>query len=377
MILSRRCALGAATLTLTLLGAPPTLAQQPPPAPAPDPASPPAAAQPAAPTADPQSIATAQALYDQATAEMDAGNHASACPKLEEVTRLIPDALGAKLTLAACFEGAGRLASAWSQYVLMEALATRAGQTDRAQRAAEKAAALRPRLSLMTVTVPPSVRGIPGLTITRDGLALGEGQWGVAVPVDAGRHEVVVSAPGHSPWRGLVDVKADGEQVALEVQAPVAEAPKAAVPVVGGGMSGGEPTAGAGAVTGADAGSGAPRTWQRPVGMAAMGVGLLGIGVGAVLGGMALGKFGESNDGHCDDQDRCDATGLDLRDQAVGLGNGSTVAFVVGGVLAAGGVVLWVTAPSGKMDNVGEQARVGRAPRVGVTPGGLVIQGSW
>ena len=49
--------------------------------------------------ADPERVLAAQALYDQATAEMEAKDYPSACSKLEEVTRLVPEGLGAKLTL--------------------------------------------------------------------------------------------------------------------------------------------------------------------------------------------------------------------------------------------------------------------------------------
>ena len=135
----------------------------------------PAAAQ--AQTVDPQTALAAQALYEQATAEMDAKSYPSACRKLEEVTRLVPEGLGAKLTLGECYEALGKLASAWSQYTFVEAMAPKVGQAERAQRAAERAAALKPRLATMTIDVPGEARAITGLVITRDGVSVGEGQW--------------------------------------------------------------------------------------------------------------------------------------------------------------------------------------------------------
>ncbi|EYF05000.1 Hypothetical protein CAP_3590 [Chondromyces apiculatus DSM 436] len=59
-----------------------------------------------------------------------------------------------------------------------------------------------------------------------------------------------------------------------------------------------------------------------------------------------MGSQSESNDGHCDDANRCDPTGRQLREDASGAGDVSTVLFIVGGAVLAGGVVLFATAPS-------------------------------
>src|SRR5687767_9621195 len=89
----------------------------------------------------------AQALYERAVELMAQKAYADACPKLEEVTRLVPDGLGAKLTLAECWEGAGKLASAYVAYAQVETLAGRKGDADRQKLASERAAALKPRLA--------------------------------------------------------------------------------------------------------------------------------------------------------------------------------------------------------------------------------------
>jgi len=311
---------------------------------------------------DAQRALTAQALYDQASAEMDAKSYVSACRKLEEVTRLVPDGIGAKLTLGECYEALGKLASAWSQYALVATLAARVGQPERAQRAGVKAAALRPKLASLSIEVPPEVRALPGLAITRDGVLMGEAQWGAPLPVDAGGHEIVVTAAGYKPWKKQAEVVANGAQVVVKVPPLRAEAPA--------------PQASA-----AQLGRVAPpppdRTWQRPVGLAAIAAGGVGLGAGAVLGGLALGRRAESQEGnHCDAQNTCDATGLALRREAVGLGNGSTVAFVAGAAVLAGGVVLLLTAPASEA----KPARgSGARPRAQIvaTLGGLRFEGGW
>ncbi|WP_437767208.1 hypothetical protein WMF27_20390 [Sorangium sp. So ce281] len=323
---------------------------------------------------DSQAALAAQALYDQAVAEMDASRYESACPRLEEVTRLAPTGLGAKLTLGECYERWGKLASAWSQYALVESLAPRAGQPERGQRAAEKAAALRPRLATLTIEVPEEVRSIPGLAITRDGVPVGAGQWAAPVPVDGGAHEIVARAPGRKPWTQQIEV-ADGNAGVARIPPLERDASPASMR-----SARSENVPGTGAkserATGAPSGA-AP--WRRPVSFAALGLGAAGVAAGAVLGGLALAKSGESDEpGRCDAQDRCDPTGFKLRNSARALGDGATVAFIAGGALAAGGLTLLLTAPS----SAGSEVRAGgKAPSwsalAALLPGGVAVQGSW
>jgi len=315
---------------------------------------------------DPRTALTAQALYDQASAEMDAKNHASACRKLEEVTRLVPEGIGAKLTLGECYEALGKLASAWSQYALVATLAARVGQPERAQRADLKAAALRPKLASLSIEVPPPVRALPGLAITRDGVLMGEAQWGVPLPVDAGGHEIVVTAAGYRPWKKQAEVVANGAHVVVKVPPLQAEEPAPQALAARPGVVAPLPP---------------DRTWQRPVGLAAIAAGGVGLGAGAVLGGLALGRRASSDEGnHCDARNTCDATGLALRREAVGLGNGSTVAFVAGTAVLAGGVVLLLTAPAPASEAKparGSSARPRARAQIAVTPGGLRFEGGW
>ncbi|MFT3772734.1 MAG: hypothetical protein QM820_45675 [Minicystis sp.] len=307
---------------------------------------------------DPAKAAAAQALYDQATADMDAKSYVVACPRLEEVVRLAPDGLGARMTLGQCYEALGKLASAWSQYALIEVQAAKRGQAERSQRARDRAAALRPRLAVLVIEVPSAARAIPGLSVVRDGVPVGEPQWGVPMPVDTGAHEILVSAPGYKPWKKSIEVVADGAKLSATVPAlkpdPLSAAGPAAAPAQG-------------------------RTWYRSAGIPAMAVGAAGIGVGALLGGLAIAKNAESKrDNHCDAKDTCDATGLALRNLARGLGNGSTAAFVVGGLILASGVVLFATgqpAPAGK-----ERATRGDdhfAAQLSLTAGGFTVKGVW
>lgn len=298
--------------------------------------------------ADPQRDAAAQALYQQAIDEMSANQYASACRKLEEVTRLVPEGVGAKLTLAQCYEDQGRLASAWAQYALVAEVAAKAGQGDRARRATAKVNELGPKLATLAVEVPDEVRALPGLTVERDGLSLGEGQWGTPIPVDAGPHEVIATAPGRKAWKQRAEVAANGAQVVVRVGPLKVNATPPS-----------------------------ERPWQRPVGIGAMGLGGVGVVVGAVLGGLAISKNGESNDGHCNAENRCDPEGIELRKAALSRATASTTLIAVGGVLLVGGVVLFATAPRAKDETLAGVNGGWWSARMEVGLGSVQVKGEW
>jgi tetratricopeptide (TPR) repeat protein len=312
---------------------------------------------------NPAAVAKAQSLYNEAVAAMKSKDYAGACPKLEQATELIPQAIGAREALADCYQGAGKLASAWSQYTVVDSLARNAGQEKRAKAAASKAADLEPKLAKMTIEVPETVAGLSDVTITLDSQVLNRALWGTAVPVDAGKHAVEVKAPGRDKWAQEFTV-ADG--VRERVKVPVLEVSAEAQPLAGTLARGVEPAPPV-----------ALRTWQRPLGFAAMGLGVVSFGASGVLAGLAAAKNGESKaDGRCDAGNLCNDTGHALRQEALGLAHGATATVVIGGVLAAGGLVLVLTAPAKEKAPVqGKVAGVRWGIEVG--PAGLGVRGTW
>ncbi len=161
--------------------------------------------------ANSQSIAAAQALVEEASDLMDAKKFADACPKLEQATKLVPDAVGARFALAECYEGLGRLASAQGQYVLAGGLAEKTKDTRRAKEAAAEAKRLKPKLATITLTVPDEVRVIKDVQLTWDGVVWEPAVWGTPMPVDVGKHDLEVQAPGWKPWKTDVNVEANGK----------------------------------------------------------------------------------------------------------------------------------------------------------------------
>jgi hypothetical protein len=307
----------------------------------------------------------AQALFDAGKRLVNDHKYAEACPKFEESQRLDP-AIGTHYAMAECYEKAGRLASAWVAYLDVASEAGAEKRADREKYAKARAAALAPRLSRITVVVPAASRA-SGLEIKRDSETLHEAQWGEPVPTDPGSHIITASAPGKLPFQTTVVVHDEGKVLEVAL-APLADAPA-------------PPPTAIGPVTPAPAVEPSPATppaegphglgTQRILAIATGAVGLGGVVVGSIFGLETLSKH-SSSEQQCQGN-VCNPTGFQDVTDGKNAGNVSTIAFVAGGALLAGGVVLWLTAPAS-------------APKVGslaVTPlverdgGGFSLRGTW
>lgn len=325
--------------------------------------------------------AAAQALFDQGQALVNARRYAEACTKLAESLRLDPG-IGTQFHLAACHEQEGKIASAWAEFLEVASLATASGQDARAKAASRRAALLEPRLPRLKVVVPAASRAA-GLEITRDGVVVGEAQWELAVPVDPGVRQLEVTAPNRRAFAGAVTA-AEGATTTFEV--PVLE--EARVVAVGGSVASVAPdTALASGSHSTEAASTPspvpppplpedappPEPSSGPSGLViGLGIGgIVAIGAGSVLGLMAINE-NDASKKHCDldDPNRCDATGVDLRDDAFLFGNIATAGFVVGGAAIAAAAVLWIADGS-------EEGPEGGAVAIGVGPGGVAVRGAF
>lgn len=308
--------------------------------------------------------ATAVALFDEARELMKKGQHAEACPKLEESQRLSPG-IGTLYNLADCYEKTGRTASAWLKFREVVAQSMGAGQTDRADVARRRVEAIEPRLCRVRIEIAEPA---PDMSVELDGAPASSATWGTAVPVDPGEHVVRASAPGYQPWEGSLPVKREGETVTFAVPRlrPEGATPPPTPPVAG--VPAAPPPSDAPPDPGPEPSSGTP--WQVPVGIAATSVGVVGLGVGTALGFSAKSS---ADDADCDDQNVCSQAGVDDRDSAVATGNVATIVFIAGGVFTVGGLVLWLTAPSPEAtsDAASSGPSLGLAPQ----PGGASLVG--
>jgi serine/threonine-protein kinase len=283
--------------------------------------------------------ATAQVLFDSAVKLMAQGRWAEACPKLEESQQLDP-AGGTVLHLAICRDHEGKMATAWALYHDALTAAQHDNRKDRAKVAQGRIDALTPTLPRMRVRVAEADTRLPEFQVSRDGRAMGPSQWGEAFPVDPGSHTLTATARGYTTWTDRVTASPGVEVVVrvpdLQRDAPPEPSVRPEQPADRT-ASPPEPS---------EAASDSPSA-RRVVG-AALGIaGGAAFAATAVLGLMSLSKHDEADRGCAPPTYlTCSPAGAAAGDKAITYGNVSTVAFVVGSVLAAAGAILFFTAPT-------------------------------
>jgi hypothetical protein len=172
----------------------------------------------------------AEALFAEGHKLMEERDYARACRKLEESYRLDP-VTGAQFALALCHEKEGRLASAWVEFMEVASRANAEGYTEREKAAREHAEALRGKLSYLRLEVAPETASLPNLVVTRDGVALGTAAWGTSIPIDAGEHVVMATAPGYEPWTTRFTISVEPERSSLLVPELTPRAPPPPAPL--------------------------------------------------------------------------------------------------------------------------------------------------
>jgi len=265
--------------------------------------------------------AAAEALFRDGRQLFDAGSYAAACAKFVESERLDP-APGTLLNLAGCYEKNGQTASAWATFKEAGAASHQKGRADWEELARTRAAALEPNLSRLTITVAAS--STDGLQVLRDGSVVGQAEWGTAIPVDPGTHQIEARAPNRTAFQQSVTVAGAGASVSVSV-------PELAV--AAGGSDGGTPAGGSDGST------------QRMIGLVVGGVGIVGLGIGTAFGIVAMSKENDALQHDCTGDRYCNQTGLQLGQDAHSAATASTVSFAIGAAALAGGAALYFLAP--------------------------------
>jgi len=313
----------------------------------------------------PAERAIAERLFDQAKEQLRDNRVSAACASFAESQRLDPST-GTLLNLAACHEQEGKLASAWVE--LREAMSRvrRENRPERLRFAADRLAAIEPRLAYLTLVVPEGPRG-PASTIRLDGRDLGPAAWGVPIPVDEGPHEATVQAAGVNVWRATVQVR-NGEQKTIAFPAhvgakgisvrdqgppapddganrsaaaglatPALATPALAAPAL---AAPAPPLPLVAAPAEGVAGTGLSEAHGRKtIAVVAGGLGLAALVVGTYAGVHAATLWRERNQA-CRN-DACSREGLDLGDRASTSATVATWSLAGGGALLATGALLW------------------------------------
>jgi tetratricopeptide (TPR) repeat protein len=261
-------------------------------------------------TLDPAKEAKRTTLFEEGRALHLEGRHAEAVVKLKEVVemRKSPQALRA---LGLAEQAAGKLLDARAHFDEALRLAQDSGpasEVDPAKSALVQVATLVPRIHIV---IP---KGTEDPKIVVDGAPAAPKD--DAVDVDPGTHTVSVEAKGVRPFTHEVKVKAGAVvDVAVEFEKG------------GGGGAGHEVRS----------------SVRRPIGLGIAALGGAGLVAGAVTGVLAITTHDDLA-GHCAKQ-LCPEDQLSKLDTYHALGTASTVLFIAGGVVAAGGAVIWITAP--------------------------------
>ena len=321
----------------------------------------------------PEDKTAADALFEDGKRLLAEKRFAEACSRFERSERLDPG-VGTLLFLADCYDTVGRTASAWSTFREAASAAKTAGQPDRERLARDRAAKLESALYLLTISVPSAP---PGLTITRNDVPLKAEAWSSAVPVDPGTYTLTATAPGKKPWTALVEVPTGAGRRTVEVPSldddPAAHAPPAATPSA--------------SVTDAPKAPAAPPRRPATSLLEAGGFVVGATGIAALIGGLAVGGMAMSQ---FDDVKKacpnvkCGDSSVVEQSKSVGvLADMSTTMLVAGGVLAAGGLVMVLVAPSPRapVDRTGQKpppkTAMWLSPMAGNGMAGVRAGGEW
>jgi hypothetical protein len=102
-----------------------------------------------------------------------------------------------------------------------------------------------------------------------------------------------------------------------------------------------------------------PALPMRTTGVIVSGVGVASLVVGGVFGGLTFASWDHANS-ECPSHSGCSAQASSDRSNALTFGTISNVGFIAGGVLLAGGLTLYFTAPKDRAPNVGIEMAPGR-----------------
>lgn len=269
------------------------------------------------------SSADAETAFREGRKAMQAGDYATACARFAESERLEP-APGTLLNLADCEAHSGQLVSAHEHFGLAASGFPRSDV--RRAIAVQREAELDKRIVRLTLRLTASA---PAGTAVHEGdVPVAASALGVARLVDPGQHVITVTAPGHAD-RPYTLTLHEGDQVDQTLDAGEATTTAEILPPPSAPAAPSEPS------------PPPPRAeghLRRTLGIAIGGVGVASLAAGAVTGILALDRASTVKS-HCPDL-ACDSQGLEAASQGKWLAPTSTVTFIAGGVLVAGGAYL-------------------------------------
>jgi hypothetical protein len=307
---------------------------------------------------------------------MGKGKHAQACAQFRKAEEAAGPNVKTRYWMGRCNEEQGKKANAFLAYKDAKRMAVKAGDTKRAKVIDTRISELGQILPFLVLTIPEDMQAVEGLALARDGENVPRSQWGAPFPVDIGKHEITVSAPGYEPVTLKVTASEPGSKAQLVIPTLTKASsggappnpqpgtdPKAPVPLPDPGVDEGQ------------------EMERKNAGLFWTGVGLVSAGGLAIVGGLALVAI-EVADDSPDFGDNCDPTVEDCsfieEEQSTDRIPGAVALLITGGVFLGVGIpfmaVFGKKVPAEK-DEEGEKEAFTIEPVI--TPGGFKVRGTF
>jgi tetratricopeptide (TPR) repeat protein len=262
----------------------------------------------------------AERLFDEGRALLASGHSTEACAKFELSLLKDPRAVGTLLNLGLCNERSGKVASALKLFREAYDRANEAGMVPERGAAQEHIATLTPQVPIVVIVYAAPPIADTKLVVDDQVISI-EAK---LLPLDPGHHGIVLTAPGRLPYQTTIDVAI---RTRTELALPVLQLPKQSVVVVS--------------------------NSRRQIGKVALWSGAALVVGASALAGWARYKYGKLyDDGHCTATKVCDPYGVDVTARSRLDGNVATVVGGLGFAAAVTGVVLLLTAPSDREQQI-------------------------
>lgn len=300
--------------------------------------------------ADADTKSDAEALFKKGKKLAGEKRYADACPAFEQSDTLDPG-IGTKLNAARCYEDWGKLAHAHRWYAAAEKMAV-AADDERLPKIRELLAAIDPDVPRLTIKVPANA-DLETAAVQLDGEPLEAGVFGTEMRIDPGPHEITYVVDGAKKSKMLAMERGGEREITLVLPAGSGRGRKG---------SGDEPAR--------------PGRTRKIIALSVGAAGVLGLGAASYLTLDARGTYNDALDAHCMGMaNACNAEGLSITADARSQANTATVITLISVAAIAGGVVLYLTAPSGEPAR--ETSALYLAPVVSDRSGGFVVGGGF
>jgi tetratricopeptide (TPR) repeat protein len=281
--------------------------------------------------------AEADRLFEEGRALLADGKRDEACDRFEQSFKKDPRAVGTMLNLGLCREEVGRIASAIRFYAEARDRARDQKLSEHEEAAQRKIALLAPRVPRLAIEPPPKPG--PKLRVLLDDQLVPLDQLD-DITVDPGSHTLVVTEIGKLPWETTLNVAESQRQT---IRVPALEGIKTVVVRE----------------------HASPRAlWGKIATASGAALAVAGLGLGLYARSYYWDQFpAAARDGKPVPRDTehpcwttldssgaitrtCSQLGSERIDNARQLAQVSTAVTIGGGLVAVGGLVLWLTAPS-------------------------------